>query len=566
MKIKVGSLIFDFESKANDMGNWKLALEDGEEFCGTGIIALRSTLHSLDTRTKWIVFVKRLKVFWIFARNKGLKFTENSLVQAKDNSNSYDFFLLKTGGNIELRNWDNWFDKIEEPKEFIQTFYKAKEILGIKIDVDKPFRFNLTSKIRSRLVEWENKDYIGYNYRNSLREEVAATIPDSEELLNLFENYYRGGMTGYNLKAKNYGVIPNVFSYDKKSCHLAAMCNRKFPYKPFKEIDGSEFNSYQRKATPDSSFCFIGIFTFEDFREKEELKGFIWKFIKGAPNNWSMVINENDWYWIKDIAMFKNFKCKRLWVSQKKYLRKNFINALFGLYERKNAAEKGTVERLLYKTATELPYGNSIRRIAYEYEGKINGNGDVEINEKDELTFEEKQQILLKRYIPYPVGVWTVSYSRADIWEGIKTIGYSSCVYWDTDCIKTTNPYAGQLLNVAWNNRMFHAENVVGIPYSETLGKWDLEYKADKFKIIGLKWYLYEENGKRKARCSGASIKVFDKWLETHGIDEFDEDTVIEGLVGGTFRINDKLEVIKQEFNTYVGFNESELYGILEVS
>ena len=144
----------------------------------------------------------------------------------------------------------------------------------------------------------------------------------------------------------------------------------------------------------------------------------------------------------------------------------------------------------------------------------------------------------------YPWGVWVTAYARRNLFTGILEFG-EDYVYSDTDSVKGVNVekhldyiknYNEQIINklkracilqkIDFN--MTCPKNVKG--ETKQLGIWECEtekYKYTKFKTLGAKRYLLEQNGKLKITVSGVSKSAVN-YLQSKYLDKvfehFDED------------------------------------------
>ena len=141
-------------------------------------------------------------------------------------------------------------------------------------------------------------------------------------------------------------------------------------------------------------------------------------------------------------------------------------------------------------------------------------NGD---GEKQVLQYNKSKN----RFLLYPWGVWVTAYARRNLWSGILNAG-DDYVYSDTDSIKIKNfekhkPYIdryNQLVTDKVNKmtRFYHLNPVKLHPLTnkgvrKPIGVWDYEGTYTKFKTLGAKRYMVEQDGKMAITIAGLSKK-----------------------------------------------------------
>ena len=142
-----------------------------------------------------------------------------------------------------------------------------------------------------------------------------------------------------------------------------------------------------------------------------------------------------------------------------------------------------------------------------------------------ELKGEEVQKILnkynknIRRFLFYPWGVWVTAYARRALFTGIKAFG-ADYVYSDTDSIKCINHEKHKAYIMAYNaeitDKLKQACRFHGFSYDmiapktikgikKPLGVWDFEGVYSRFKTLGAKRYMTEENGRISLTVSGVN-------------------------------------------------------------
>ena len=260
-----------------------------------------------------------------------------------------------------------------------------------------------------------------------------------------------------------------------------------------------------------------------------------------------MTITEIDYKVFSQFYKWKNARIGEMWCYRKDYLPTEFINAILGLYEKKTTLKgvKGKeVEYLNSKEMLNSCYGmcvtNPIRdEIVYE------GNEwDIQ-----DLTSEKQLEMLQvyndskNRFLFYPWGIYVTAYARRNLFTGISECD-DDYIYSDTDSVKIKNGDAHKEYFKQYNNLVGHKLRTAckhhGIPFekiepktikgiNKPLGVWDYEGRYKRFKTLGAKRYMVEEenalcvngvNYNFSLTCSGVNKKCAIPYMvETFGVD-----------------------------------------------
>jgi hypothetical protein len=134
----------------------------------------------------------------------------------------------------------------------------------------------------------------------------------------------------------------------------------------------------------------------------------------------------------------------------------------------------------------------------------------------------DKYNSAMGRFLFYPWGVWVTAYARARLFTGILECG-NDYLYSDTDSLKIVNAEKHTAYIDKYNNMVIQqlkdAMDFHKLPHElimpktidgveKPLGVWDYEGTYSKFKTLGAKRYLVEENGKLKLTVAGLGKKV----------------------------------------------------------
>ena len=244
-----------------------------------------------------------------------------------------------------------------------------------------------------------------------------------------------------------------------------------------------------------------------------------------------------NWDW--DTMEIANFR-----IYEKAYLPTAFVKAILKLYKDKTVLkgiEEELINYMISKNMLNAAYGMIVTDIVREI---IEYENDLFQSTKPDL--EEaigKYNKSIKRFLYYPWGVWVTSYARANLFSGILACG-KDYVYSDTDSIKVLNPerhmdyiekYNSGVMEKLNRAAEFHKIDVSefsplnrnGEP--KPIGVWDFEGIYDRFKTVGAKRYMYEQNGEYHLTVAGVNKKKAMQYILKNYSDPF--DGLDEGLI-----------------------------------
>ena len=126
------------------------------------------------------------------------------------------------------------------------------------------------------------------------------------------------------------------------------------------------------------------------------------------------------------------------------------------------------------------------------------------------------------RFLFYPWGIWVTAYARRNLFTGIYEF-QNDYIYSDTDSVKVKNieqhmgyiEYYNKIVEYKLSASMEHHKFPVSSTKPKTikgvekpLGVWDHDGTYSRFKTLGAKRYMVEENGKIKITVAGLGKKV----------------------------------------------------------
>lgn len=373
----------------------------------------------------------------------------------------------------------------------------------------------------------------GFDY-NKLMKNLTLT---SEIYLQL-KRTYTGGFTHANLYYVNR-VISNVHSFDFSSSYPAVMLSEMYPCsKPIRRQIKSqeEFKQYLKY------YCCMFDVEFINIREKVTFENFISSSrcheLEGAIINNGRVksakllstsVTEQDYIIIYNMYVWDEMKIENFYTFEKDYLPKELISTVLQLYQDKTALKgvpEKVVEYLVSKGMINAMYGMCVTdpcRDEIVYANRQWETCGVDIDKCIESYNNSKS-----RFLYYPWGVWITAYARRNLFTGILEFK-NDYIYSDTDSIKVINPEAHKeyiekynrnvtlkieicLTHYGLSPSLARPKTIKGV--TKQIGVWDYEGKYDRFKTLGAKRYMTEEDGNIGITIAGVNKKAGLEYLK----------------------------------------------------
>lgn len=366
---------------------------------------------------------------------------------------------------------------------------------------------------------------------------------------------YSGGFTHANI---NYvgEVVNNVSSFDFTSSYPAVMLSEKYPMStPIKYTP----KSYKQFRDMLDKFCCMFEVSFKGLASKVNYESYIsiskcYDVEDAMTNNGRVCyaksiktyITEQDFKIIEQLYSWDKIKIDKFMYFHTDYLPKPIVEMILDLYEDKTTlkgVEGKEVEYLSSKADINSLYGMCVTDMCREEH--------TYDNEKGWTTTPPNIETAIDRYnnqntrtLYYAWGVWVTAYARANLFSGIIECK-NDYIYSDTDSLKIVNAerhkeyfeeYNKNILkkiNKCLRNYNIHISRVKpktknGI--EKPLGVWDYEGTYTRFKTLGAKRYMYEEDGKIHITIAGVNKKagvnyLYSKYKTNDAIfDAFTED------------------------------------------
>lgn len=392
---------------------------------------------------------------------------------------------------------------------------------------------------------------------------IHDQLPDAQ-LYDLLREAFRGGNTHAN---RFYAGcrLEGVKSYDRSSSYPDVQCNCEFPISRFRIIGECSMRKLQDLIGRRHKACLIRIALW-DVKLKDDLWGCPYlaidkcrRTIGGAIDNGRILSADYLETTLTDIDF-------RILLSEYTFAASKILCCAYARYGRLPEVLRDQII-FYYRTKTELK-GVPDQQIYYEKsKNKLNSiygmsaqnpvKQSIVFDGKDwNINFEETVEELLAKsnkraFFPYQWGVWTTSWARYRLEEGIRLAaagaetGKSDFVYCDTDSVK----YLGEVDWTAYNAERMADSLSSGAWADDPKGKRHYMgvYEPDDgypavFATRGAKKYVVEHpDGKLEATIAGVTKRgKGDQWsggeeLAHHGgISAFLQDEFIFVKAGGT--------------------------------
>lgn len=392
-------------------------------------------------------------------------------------------------------------------------------------------------------------------------------------------------------------TIKDVTSYDFTSSYPTVMLSEKFPMSKSKYIGGvsvAELNNYIK------NYCCLFDMKLTNVRSKYNFEQIIsfskcWRCENYTLNNGRVfscdmlctTITELDYESIIRFYDFDNIEIKNLYIYEKNYLPKEFIQSILKLYcdktELKGVKDK-EVEYLHAKEMLNSCYGMSVTDLLndeYTYINNEWGCNSADINNEIEKYNSDKN-----RFLFYAWGVWVTAYARRNLFSGIYECK-NDYIYADTDSIKIVN--AEQHLdyinkyNIMIENKLINMINYYGLDVNlikpktidgkeKLLGVWDYDGHYKLFKSLGAKRYLVlKDDNELSLTVAGVNKKYAIPYLKEKYktiekiFENFNDNLIIPAGHNGkkvlTYIDDVQSGIIKDYQGNYYNYNElSSIY------
>ena len=519
------ALTWEIVNYSEDIGKWEMTYmnKDGEfiEFNGNGFEEFLNAAVSLSSSIN-VVYVKKLRWFVHLAKNF-VSFKDKDFFASYSDSNKFQFFYISVADNVQLRNWDQFWEKTEDRKVFLQKLDICRTNF---VEKGQKSKKGLEKGYKTTLAHdmWADEKIKYYLYQPWARDYCKEMVPKDEHEMFCANYLDKGGFYYQNPTYLNKRV-PNVHQYDISSAYLGYLSRKKFPLTSFTYTeDCKEIQEIISKKF----YCYYGLFHFKKLQYRNELfKIDLARFgqpIEGEMCSWSLILTNVDIEWFKKCFTWEDCRCEYIYYAQQRefcFNYRDYAKMFAELYEIKDVQKKGTFAKEISKFRAELPYGQSIKAMDYPVEVIYDDEENEFITkEKTEKSYDDITHNLVNRGIPFYVGLWVVAYSRLEFFNMLYEIGFENVIYGDTDSVKFVGEEGIEAvkrhnMGVKWEFSVINKKrNIVNC--NEKLGQWIDEGDLKAMKAIGAKWYItIKMDGEAEIKASGADTVVLNEWIKT---------------------------------------------------
>ena len=394
----------------------------------------------------------------------------------------------------------------------------------------------LTNTGKVRKFVGDNCYYTSSNHRKSNTgkykryRELMETLTINDNEYRKLKRAFQGGFTHAN--SSHVGkILYNVGSYDFTSSYPSVMLAEKYPMSKGFELkieDMDDFNKARKMYCLVFDVKFTNIvskISFENYLSESKCYSIKNKIVNNgrifSADELITTITDIDYSIIEQVYNWDEVEIQNVTAYYKNYLPKPIIESILELYSDKTTL-KGVqgkeVEYLVSKGMINAVYGMCVTDIVRE----TNSYSDEWYTEETDVQEQlDKYNNNKKRFLYYPWGVFVTAYARRNLWSGILEFK-DDYVYSDTDSVKALNVDNHQEYINRYNEvitKKFHRmcdeysidyellkpKTIKGI--EKPLGVWDFEGIYTRFKTLGAKRYLVEEDDELHLTVAGLSKK-----------------------------------------------------------
>lgn len=415
-----------------------------------------------------------------------------------------------------------------------------------------------------------NNQFTGIDQRKVAYQKYMARMRLTLDEYYQLKRAFQGGFTHANPFYVGK-VLENVSSFDFTSSYPAVMLSEKFPISSSEIIDlPISENEFEYNLT---NFCclfeielfnVLPLFVFENYisryRCRELLKPVCANGRIVSAQHLKMTVTEQDFFIIRKYYKWDDIKISSFRRYKKGYLPKDFIRAIIKLYRDKTILKGIEGMELQYMQSKEMLnscYGMCVTDILRDEITYINNEWAGEGTRADEKAcITEPEETIYRynqsksRFLFYPWGVWVTAYARKNLFTGITEFG-ADYVYSDTDSVKVLN-MENHIDYIEKYNQMIRIKiaemlNRYNLPLdsvsptnkkgqTKQLGVWEFEETYRRFKTLGAKRYMIEDENGINITVSGLNKKICVPYifqLSENPFDFFTDDMYIPGEFTG---------------------------------
>lgn len=399
----------------------------------------------------------------------------------------------------------------------------------------KIFNIPLTNTGRVRKYVGDQCYHTSTNHRKSNGNKYRKYRKIMDDLTLNTETYlqlkraFMGGFVHSN-SMHTGKTLTNVSSYDFTSSYPAVMLSEQFPMSRAFELSVASVAELHEIL---NKYCVVFDVLFTNIQSKIPQENYLSEsktslLINPTINNGRVyradqlatTITDVDYKIMFQAYQWENIQIKNVRAFHKGYLPKPIIESVLNLYQDKTAlkgVEGSEVEYLLSKGMLNSIYGMSVTDVVKHEHVFEDNEWTLRLVDVDEKITEYNEK--KNRFLYYPWGVWITAYARFNLWTGIISIEHDY-IYSDTDSIKLLNADQHQPYFEAYNKNVMNKllammkhykldpsllspKTIQGV--EKPIGIWDFEGTYQRFKTLGSKRYLLQENDHLELTVAGLS-------------------------------------------------------------
>ena len=356
---------------------------------------------------------------------------------------------------------------------------------------------------------------------------------------------FQGGFTHANAFYSGR-TLENVASYDFTSSYPTVMIAEKFPMSKGELVRLKNHDDFEKNLRLYCCLFDVEIINLESILYYENYISYsrCWGVVNPVVNNGRIVkadklyttITEQDYIIISMFYKWSDFRIANFRRYKKAYLPTEFVMSIIKLYQDKTKlknVEGYEAEYLQSKEMLNSCYGMAVTDICRNEITYSDNWGTDKANIEESINRYNRS---FSRFLYYPWGVWVTAYARKNLFTGIYECG-NDYVYSDTDSVKMLNHETHEAYIEGYNDMiiqklqiamMWHgldpdliaAKTNKGI--SKPLGVWDYEGLYSRFKTLGAKRYLTENEKGLALTVAGLSKSNGAQYLKDNFKDPFE--------------------------------------------
>lgn len=550
------AIVFNWKvlNDENDIGKWEMLFEEnGKMINGNGMSEFLETLSQLRQNLINIIYVKNLNLFEVIGESY-FSYSPDYMAAVKDGQ--INFFNLNLFDFINLVNWNNYFEDVDDCKEFLRRLSLSREKFNgnnkNKLSLQSHYRI---TKASDQWFDIVNRFYLKGAWANHFRGEL---LPKTEEELDLYLRVNKASFYFTNPKYINQ-TLTDIRGFDISSSHLGFILRKKYPSTSAVKVEGNEVFRIIDKDW----YAWIGEFEFIGLKERVELPIDLRNFgYLNDSDNWVLILTNAHWKTFKRLFSCEQVIPRHFFYYENKELERNYARMANSLYEEKEFYKKNPDPYVssIFKFRTELPFGQSIKNPTWYQTVYLDEEKNEFIKERAaEQSFEDLIERLKKNALPFQIGIWTAAYSWAEEINMILDLGPENVIYGDTDCVKFINKKELVEIINKHNEEIDKEVKIISnkrcmLETSPKIGRWKDEGIFSQFKAIGVKWYLFNSNKGLEVKAAGADNKVLIEWLneQENPFEEFTKEMCVPGLFKN-ISINRANKTVHIGYNNYMG-------------